>query len=534
GSEASLSQTRLTFTPDTWDVAQSVTVTGVDDVLADGDITVPITVAVDESASDSLYRSVPDTSLSATTLDDDIADFVAVETGPHTLTREGGNTDTIDVMLTAAPTTPVVIDVVSRDGAEVGVLPASVTFDASNWNIPQAVTVNAVDDSAEDGKRSTFVDFDVNASSNAMFLGRSSALSVTTIDNDSAIYLDDVDLVVDATIEADTITLDEVGSTINVTMNGMTVPFDTADYDQIFIQAKPGDDVITATSVTKPLRILGGGGNDLIFGGSAGDTIRGGGGKDTISGGAGADSIGGGNKRDAISGGLGLDSLQGGRGADELNGDDGSDSIQGQNGRDTIIGGNGHDTLAGNNGPDSILGQNGDDFITGGGGDDTIHAGSGEDVILGGSGNDEINGEGDGDLAAGGSGNDTILGNDGRDVLLGGTDVDIVSGHDGEDILFAGRSSLSVSELISVFDEWNSGRTYQQRVDNIHDGPEKTADRLNTAFLIGPNRPASPQTAFDDGKRDELTGAGGNDFFFANVGMKDTLDNTLEEWVDLI
>jgi hypothetical protein len=534
-SEAVVSQSRLTFTPSNWDTAQSVTVTGVDDLLADGDITANITVSVDDSASDSLYRSVTDVSVDVTTQDDDTAGFVVVESGSHTLTREGGNTDDVDVMLTAAPTTPVTIDVESRDSSEVGVAPASVTFDASNWNIPQTITFNAVDDFAEDGKRTTFVDFTVDASSNSMFLGRSDVLSVITVDNDSAIYIDDIDLVIDATIEDDTITLDEFGSTINVTLNGATVPFDTADYEQIFILAKPGDDVITASSVTKPLRILGAGGDDLIFGGSANDTIRGGGGKDTIFGGAGADSIGGGNKRDSLSGGLGLDSLSGGRGADEIDGGDGSDSIKGENGRDTIIGGNGHDTIAGNNGPDSIHGDNGNDYITGGGGDDIVFAGSGEDVILGGSGKDEIHGEGDSDLAVGGSGNDTILGYEGRDVLFGGTDVDIVTGNEGDDILVAGRSNLSVEHLISIVSEWNSTRSYLERVDNIHDGPSATPDKLNTAFLIGPNRPASPQTAFDDGRRDELTGDDGNDFFFANVGMGDILnDNTIDEWVDLI
>lgn len=533
--EAAVAPARLTFTPADWDVAQTVTVTGVDDLFADGDISSQVTFSVDDSVSDSFFTGIPDSSVTVVTTDDDVAMFLITETGSHTLAREGGNTDRVDIVLMAAPLSPVTIDVSSQDTSEVTNAPTSVTFDSSNWNISQSVTFSAVDDGAEDGKRFTTADFAVNASSDPMFLGQSDSITVITIDNDAAVYLDDTDLIVDATTDADTITLTETGGTITVTLNGAPYPFSVTEYSRVFVKAKPGDDVVTATTVTTPLLVKGQGGDDTIFGGSASDTLRGGGGNDILYGADGDDSLNGGNSRDSLEGGDGADSLQAGRGPDTLLGEDGDDVLQGQRGKDTLIGGDGDDTLGGNDGGDRIEAGAGADVIRGGAGNDTILAGDGMDIITGGGGRDLIHGEAGGDLVIAGSDNDTVTGGDGRDVLIGGVDVDSIEGNNGEDLLVAGNTSLSVEKLTSILDEWNSANTYQERVDNIHDGPGKTANRLNTAFLIGPNRPPTPQTAFDDAKRDDLTGGAGNDFFFANLGMGDLLtDNTLSEWVDLI
>ena len=533
--EVSVAPTRLTFTPANWDQDQTVTVTGADDVFADGNIDSVVTFSVDDAVSNGFFAGVADIDVTVTTVDDDVAGFTITESGIHTLAREGGNTDQVEVVLTAAPLNPVTIDVSSQDATEVGVSPTSITFDASNWNVAQTVTFSAVDDASQDGRNFTDANFVVNPASDGMFTGETGSITVITIDNDSPVYLDDTDLIVNATPGADTINLAESGGTITATLNGTPFAFNVDQYSRIVVTARAGDDLITATTVTSPLLVKGGGGNDTVFGGFASDTIRGGGGLDTLVGAAGDDLLNGGNSRDTIQGGNGADEILGGRGLDTLDGGAGDDSIKGEGGLDTLIGSSGDDTLQGGDGRDVIQGDGGDDSISGGAGNDTIFGGAGSDSVVGGSGQDRIFGEADGDLLIGGSGDDTVIGGDGRDVVTGGTDSDVVEGNDGEDVLIAGRISLSVVNMASILAEWNSARTYQQRVDNIHDGPEQTENRLNTAFLIGPNRPPTPQTAFDDDRRDLLTGGSGNDFFFANVAMRDELaDNTLSEWVDLI
>lgn len=90
-TEAKVSPATLTFTPSNWNTAQTVTVTGVDDQLVDGNVSSTVTVAVDVDASDSSYGSVEST------------DVVVVNRGritsrTFTLQALGRVTDYVDVV----------------------------------------------------------------------------------------------------------------------------------------------------------------------------------------------------------------------------------------------------------------------------------------------------------------------------------------------------------------------------------------------------------------------------------------------------
>jgi len=73
-----------------------------------------------------------------------------------------------------------------------------------------------------------------------------------------------------------------------------------------------------------------------------------------------------------------------------LRGGAGNDSLTGGSGADKLIGGPGNDRLVGRSGDDTIYGGPGDDTIFGGPGDDTLRGGSGKDTIVGGPGEDDI------------------------------------------------------------------------------------------------------------------------------------------------
>ncbi len=534
-SEASFEPAVLTFTSGNWETPQPVTVTGLDDLLADGDIISVLRFAVDVPLSDSQYATVPDALVNVTTVDDEAPTFTITESNGETLAREGGNTDSVEVVLDSSPLNPVTISVSSQDPAEMSLGPATLTFDSSNWNTPQTVTFTAVDDTAQDGKNFTVADFVVAAGSDSMFLGQSDTVIVATVDNDAPVFLDATDLVVEGTPNADIITLSELAGQVTVDLNGGLWQFDVADYDRVFIDALSGDDNIDLSATSQPTLVKGGGGNDTVLGSQGENVIRGGGGNDRIFGGDLDDSLNGGSGRDSIEGADGNDTLHGSRSHDTLLAGPGDDLMAGHAGRDVLMGGEGNDSIGGNAGGDLIMGEAGDDSLIGGTGNDTVFGGTGSDTVTAGSGQDKLYGEAGGDLIIGGADNDTVEGGDGRDVLFGGTQVDVINGGNGEDILVSGRSALSVSKLATVLAEWNSSRTYQQRVDNIHDGPAKTPDRLNTRFMLGPNRPSGNQNTFDDGSTDYMSGEAETDFFFANVGLRDRLlDNTLSEWVDLI
>lgn len=70
---------------------------------------------------------------------------------------ETGTTDTFTVALAAGPDDTIVLSVTSADTAEVTVSPATLTFTAGNFSVPQTVTVTGVNDSVVDGVTATAV-----------------------------------------------------------------------------------------------------------------------------------------------------------------------------------------------------------------------------------------------------------------------------------------------------------------------------------------------------------------------------------------
>ncbi|MDY6904728.1 MAG: choice-of-anchor D domain-containing protein [Thermodesulfobacteriota bacterium] len=148
--EADISPSSLTFTSTTWSTPRTVTITGVNDYLIDGDQTTTIGIAVNDAASDDHFNGLSG-SVSVTTTDDDTAGFTITETDGDTIVEEAGpTTDTFTVVLDARPDTDVVLSVTSGDSTEAAVSPATLTFTSSDWNTPQTVTVTGVDDTEVD------------------------------------------------------------------------------------------------------------------------------------------------------------------------------------------------------------------------------------------------------------------------------------------------------------------------------------------------------------------------------------------------
>lgn len=104
-----------------------------------------------------------------------------------TIVSETGTSDTVDVVLSQQPSGTVVIDVSVDDASETSVNPTTLTFDNTNWNTPQTVTVTGVDDSLSDGDVDSTVSFDINLAltTDPGYVSASSAsTAVTTIDDE--------------------------------------------------------------------------------------------------------------------------------------------------------------------------------------------------------------------------------------------------------------------------------------------------------------------------------------------------------------
>ena len=184
--EAVVSTDTLTFTPSNWNNAQTVTVTGVDDVIVDGDQTTTLTVAIDDSSSDDAFDGLSSQTVEATTTDDDEAGF-SVNRGTVSVS-ESGTTQSFSVSLTAQPLSDVVITIDSNDEDEAVVSTDTLTFTPSNWNNAQTVTVTGVDDVIVDGDQTTTLTVAIDdSSSDDAFDGlNSQTVVVTTTDDDEA------------------------------------------------------------------------------------------------------------------------------------------------------------------------------------------------------------------------------------------------------------------------------------------------------------------------------------------------------------
>ncbi len=154
--EGKVDKNSLVFTTANWNVAQTITVTGQDDSLADGDQDYTIVLAVAVSA-DANYHGIDPIDIAVTNTDDDGAG-VTLSTTSVTVTEATGvgHTATYSVVLDSQPTDAVTITPVSGNtGVARVVSPASLTFTAANWDTAQQVTVIGVDDRTDADRTTT-------------------------------------------------------------------------------------------------------------------------------------------------------------------------------------------------------------------------------------------------------------------------------------------------------------------------------------------------------------------------------------------
>ena len=214
----------LTFTNANWDTPQTVTVTGADDDIIDGNIDSTLTVTVLDALSDDDFDGVADQTVTATTTDDDTAGFTIAETGGGTAVAESGTTDTFTIVLNAQPASDVVLAITSSDTGEATVN-TPLTFTNANWDTPQTVTVTGADDDLIDGTISSTITVSINDGSSD----------------------DDFDGVADQTVTATTTDDDTAGFTIAETGGATAVAESgTTDTFTIVLNAQPASDVVLA------------------------------------------------------------------------------------------------------------------------------------------------------------------------------------------------------------------------------------------------------------------------------------------------
>ncbi|MEI6697087.1 MAG: Calx-beta domain-containing protein, partial [Bacteroidota bacterium] len=182
-NEGSISTSSLTFTSLNWNVAQNITVTGVNDFVVDGNIVYAIVTAA-ASSSDLNYNGLNPSDVSVTNTDNDVAGItVSPQSGLNT--SEAGGTAAFTVVLNSQPTANVSIAVSSNDLTEGTVAVSSLVFTTANWSTPQTVTITGVNDLIADGNIAYTIVLATAVSTDANYNGiNPSDVSVTNNDND--------------------------------------------------------------------------------------------------------------------------------------------------------------------------------------------------------------------------------------------------------------------------------------------------------------------------------------------------------------
>ncbi len=140
--EAVVEPAELVFTPGNWNVAQTVTVRGVDDGRQDGLQAFSIRVGPAVS-DDSSFNGLAGRQIQGETEDDDVSRVVWNYSLPLTVVESQSITYT--VALGTQPDLEVQLAITSAVPASVIVTPALLTFTPDDWRTPKVITLNAPD-----------------------------------------------------------------------------------------------------------------------------------------------------------------------------------------------------------------------------------------------------------------------------------------------------------------------------------------------------------------------------------------------------
>ena len=360
-------------------------------------------------------------------------------------TSEAGGSVEYGVALNVAPKENVTLRFASSDASEGKVLTPELTFTPANWDQPQKLTIQGVDDFENDGNIAYTISGQVSTTDLSYNRMKVPSLSVTNLDDTL-----DAPMVFNGTKEVD------------------------------YFQGNNGDDRIYGSNGQDQLK--GGRGNDRLYGQEDDDRLYGELGNDEIYGGYDDDTLDGGEGQDSLFGEQGRDTLSGGAGDDYLDGGVLNDSMSGGAGNDTYLVDSTGDVindLGAATDVDTVLviqairytlpanvenaaiNATGDANLTGNTLNNVLTGNAGRNVLDGGMGNDKLDGGLGADSLVGGAGDDVLLGGAGSDTLRGGAGVDLAdfaaSGVDISVDLFTGRAKGEGTDLLFEIENVTAG-----------------------------------------------------------------------------
>ncbi|MFC1586858.1 FG-GAP-like repeat-containing protein [Planctomycetota bacterium] len=148
----------IVFTTLDYDTPREITVTPLDDDYVEHAHTSLITHT--SAGVDPDYDGLAVNSITVNITDDDVEGIVVTESDGATNVIEGTTTDSYTIVLTGKPLKTVAINI-TTDGKTIAT-PNLIVFGAGNWNVPQTVTVSAIDNESADGPLTSTISHDIS------------------------------------------------------------------------------------------------------------------------------------------------------------------------------------------------------------------------------------------------------------------------------------------------------------------------------------------------------------------------------------
>ncbi|MEQ9578380.1 MAG: gliding motility-associated C-terminal domain-containing protein [Marinoscillum sp.] len=229
---ATVDLSSVVFDNTDWSVAQTVTVTGVEDANVISE-TPTITASVVDASSDDAFDTLNNQVVNVTLADNDLAGFTVT---PLTLSVSEGSTNTFTVVLDAEPSSDVTISLTSSNTAAATVDLSSVVFDNTDWSVARTVTITGVEDANVISETPTITASIVDASSDDAFdTLNNQVVNVTLADNDEAGF----------TLTPLSLSVNEGGT------NTFTVVLDAEPADEVFIDFTSSDHSAAITDYSR-------------------------------------------------------------------------------------------------------------------------------------------------------------------------------------------------------------------------------------------------------------------------------------------
>jgi hypothetical protein len=149
-TEGTVNPSSLTFTSANWDSPQEVTITGVDDLIADGDVDYSIITAPAVS-NDPDYSGLNPSDVEVINSDNDTSGYSITPTSGWT--TEGGVSFTVQILIRTQPTSQVTLNISSTKPDEGTVSPTQIIVTPEDWGpgTPYKIIITGVDDLEVDG-----------------------------------------------------------------------------------------------------------------------------------------------------------------------------------------------------------------------------------------------------------------------------------------------------------------------------------------------------------------------------------------------